>query len=255
MKKTFEICIVLCTLCSMIFAPANTVAQQEMVKYVIVMISDGWGINHLNATNYWHGASSQTYQSFPIQIYMSTYSQNGIEDAAPNPAYDPSVAWTNFSYMLQRYTDSAAAVTAMSTGVKTYNGRINIDPGGSQLFTVTERAKELGKSAGVVTSVEWSHATPAGYVAHNISRSDYTQIAQEMIASDMDVIMGCGNPDFDDNSQPVTPSGSDWNYVGGETQWNNLKSGSTDWILIQSRAEFQALITDPNPPARICGTA
>ena len=48
--------------------------------------------------------------------------------------------------------------------------------------------------------VEWSHATPAGFVAHNVSRNNYAAIAQEMIdSSATDVIMGAGNPDFDDN--------------------------------------------------------
>jgi alkaline phosphatase len=121
---------------------------------------------------------------------------------------------------------------------------------------VTDRASALGKSVGVVTSVSWSHATPACYLAHNISRRNYTEIAQEMLGSDAAIIMGCGNPDFDNNHQPATPSApNDWRYVGGETQWNDLLTGNTDWALIQSRAEFQALMVDPNPPPRVCGTA
>lgn len=255
MKRAFVVCVVFAALVGVFWTPTRADAQQEM-KNMIMMISDGWGINHVNATNYWHGENRQDYQSFPIRLYMSTYSQNGIEGAAPNPAYDPAVAWTDFYYMLLRATDSASSATAMSTGVKTYNGRINIGPDGNQLFTVTERAKELGKSVGVVTSVMWSHATPAGYIAHNISRNNYVEIAQEMIAGDADVIMGCGHPYFNNNHEPITPSSpNDWKYVGGEVQWNDLVDGNTDWTLIQSRLEFQSLMTDPNPPARVCGTA
>ena len=51
---------------------------------------------------------------------------------------------------------------------------------------------------GVITSVEFSHATPAGFVAHNVSRNNYAEIAEEMInSSATDVIMGCGHPWYD----------------------------------------------------------
>ncbi|MFH1010792.1 MAG: alkaline phosphatase [bacterium] len=253
MKKVLEICVVLFALVCAVLASAN--AQPEMVKNVIVMISDGCGINHILATNYWHEAS-QVYQTFPVQLFMSTYSQDDIDKTAPEPPYDPAKAWADFGYLLLRPTDSASAATAMSTGVKTYDTRINIGPTGDTLFTVAQRATQLGKSTGVVTSVQWSHATPAGFVAHNISRSDYVQIAQEMLASDLDVIMGCGHPYFNDNHMPVTPSESkDWKYVGGQAQWDSLINGQTDWELIEGRAEFLALMNRPNPPARVCGTA
>ena len=56
-----------------------------------------------------------------------------------------------------------------------------------------------------ITTVPWSHATPAGLGgAHNVSRDDYAEIANEMLdAPWLDVIMGAGHPDFDDNGQPL----------------------------------------------------
>ena len=79
----------------------------------------------------------------------------------------------------------------MSTGVKTYDGAIGVDLEGLPLEHALELAEEKGKATGVVTSVEWSHATPAGFVAHNVSRNNYAEIAQEMIYdSAVDVIMG-----------------------------------------------------------------
>jgi alkaline phosphatase len=253
MKKRF--CVISFLLICAVAVPPNADAQLGMVKNVVVMIADGCGINQILVTNYWQG-TSQVYQSFPIQLYMSTYSQNGIEEAAPEPAYDPEQAWTDFWYMLLRATDSSSSATAMSTGVKTYDGRVNIGPDGATLFTVTERAQQLGKSTGVVTSVEWSHATPAGFAAHNISRDNYVQIAQEMLASDLNVIMGCGHPYFNNNHVPVTPTvPSDWKYVGGQTQWNALANGQTVWTLIESREEFLEIIDNPSPPEKLCGTA
>ena len=44
---------------------------------------------------------------------------------------------------------------------------------------LSRAAESKGKATGVVTSVEWSHATPAAFVAHNPSRNNYAQIARE----------------------------------------------------------------------------
>ncbi len=144
-------------------------------KNVIVMISDGMGYNQMLAGDYYqYGRTGmQTYQKFPVASAMSTYSYYG--------AYDPAQAWGLFSYVKGMWTDSAAAATAMSTGVKTYDAGIGVDVNEEPLYHVAQRAEALGKSTGVVTSVEWSHATPAGFVAHNVSRNDYAGIANEMI--------------------------------------------------------------------------
>ena len=46
--------------------------------------------------------------------------------------YDPPQAWTNFNYVNRMATDSAAAATAMSTGVKTYDAAIGVDSTGTR---------------------------------------------------------------------------------------------------------------------------
>ena len=69
-------------------------------------------------------------------------------------------------------------------------------------MNLTELAKSLGKSAGVITSVPFSHATPASFTVHNRSRSNYIQIAYDILfRSRCDVVMGCGNPEYDDRWQ------------------------------------------------------
>jgi alkaline phosphatase len=92
-------------------------------------------------------------------------------------------------------------------------------------------------------------------VAHNISRNNYAAIANEMLGSGLSVIMGAGNPEFDDNGLPAT---KDPKYVGGATTWAALKDpsdGSLDhWTLIQTREAFQALATGETP-ARVVGVA
>ncbi|MEW6553901.1 MAG: alkaline phosphatase [Actinomycetota bacterium] len=241
------------------------------VKNIIVMISDGCGYNQIEATDYYEAGrkKAQAYEHFPVRVGMSTYEYEGPAGGPYSlPGYDSELAWNDFNYVKGNSTDSASAATAMSTGTKTYNGAIGVDINGVQLEHTAQRAEELGMATGVITSVEWSHATPAGFVAHNASRNNYAAIGQEMIVSSAtDVIMGCGHPWFDDNGQPkVSPN--DYRYVGGQAVWDALVAGTAGcgidadhngkmddaWKLIQTRAEFQALMKG-RAPKRVCGVA
>ena len=244
---------------------AASTKVSKPAKNVIVMISDGWGYNHVAATDYYTG-KKQEYEKFPVRLAMSTYEYEDVSSAKKLLGYDPVLYWKDFGYSVEPLaTDSASAATAMSSGVKTKNGAIGVAVDNTPLFLITQRAEERGMATGVVTSVEWSHATPAGFVAHNASRGNYAAIAQEMIdSSATDVIMGAGNPEFDDNGQPAA-KGSD--YVGGSVLWSALKAGgyapndadgdgSADpWTLIQTKAEFELLAAAKSTPKRVCGTA
>jgi alkaline phosphatase len=239
-------------------APAGK-PPKPAAKNVIVMIGDGYGFNHHTAASYYEygKAARQVYFRFPFQFAMSTYSY--FCD------YDPVMAWSDFEYVKSCYTDSAAAATAMATGVKTYDAAIGVDIDEQPVKNALELAEEKGKSTGVVTSVEWTHATPAGFVAHNVDRNNYAEIGQEMVyESAADVVMGAGNPWYDpDGIYLETPN--TFKYVGGEETWDDLLAGTAGgdangdgvddpWVLIQSRAEFQALMSGPTP-SRVLGTA
>lgn len=239
----------------------NASASNKRIKNIIVMISDGCGYNHIAAADYYqHGKTGQqVYEKFPVKYGMSTYMVPG--------SYDPAAAKSDFNYVKAGYTDSAAAATAMSTGVKTYDGAIGVDVTGKPLTHLLDRCENLGKATGVVTSVEWSHATPAGYVAHNASRDSYEQIAQEMVnSSRIDVIMGAGHPWFDKDGKPLSTPNT-FKYVGGETTWNSLVGGTAGtgvdadqngwkddpWTLVQTRDQFRQLAKGKTPK-RVCGT-
>lgn len=241
------------------FAAAGGKPGIPATKNVIVMIGDGYGFNqNISASDYEYGkAGRQIYYRFPFQFAMSTYSYYCD--------YDPSMAWSDFDYVKSCYTDSAAAATAMATGVKTYDAGIGVDVDGNPVKNALELAEEKGKSTGVVTSVEWTHATPAGFVAHNVSRNNYAAIGQEIVdVSAADVVMGGGNPWYDVDGLPVAEPIT-FEYVGGQTTWDALVAGTAGgdangdgiadpWTLIQSRDEFQALMSGPTPK-RVLGTA
>jgi alkaline phosphatase len=228
-------------------------------KNIIVMISDGCGYNHVDAASlYQYGRTgSQVYERFPVKMGLAHYMVPG--------GYDPDMAWDYFDYVTYGATDSAAAATAMSSGVRTYSGSIGMDIQGNPVTHLIQVLEESGRATGVITSVEWSHATPAGYVAHNASRNNYEDIAKEMIYdSAVDVIMGCGHPYYNADGEELS-SPNTFKYVGGEDTWNDLVAGTAasdadgdgvddPWTLVQTVDEFRALASGDTPD-RVCGTA
>ncbi|MEH0018271.1 MAG: alkaline phosphatase [Desulfobacter sp.] len=208
-------------------------------KNVILMISDGQGFGSVMATDFYHGERA-VYEAFPAKFLMTTYSAVGT--------YRPDIGWQIFGSHLIDPTDSAAAATAMASGVKTIPGMVGKNPLFINMKNIVETASGQGMATGVVTSVQVSHATPAGMVAHETSRNSYAQIANEMIyASDLDVIMGAGHPRYDNNGNPGA-SGPEYKYVGGEDAYNDLTDAdgaiSKDgrpWTFIDDKADFRAL--------------
>jgi alkaline phosphatase len=234
--------------------------KKPLVKNIIIMISDGWGYNHLEAASYYeYGKDArQIYNRFPFNFAMSTYMAYYEDEACYGQGYDPDIAWSDFDYVKSCAADSAAAATAMSTGVKTYEGAIGVDLNMDALKNILEVAEELGKKTGVVSSVLFSHATPAAFAAHNESRNNFTEIAQEMIYdSAADVIMGTGHPWYNADGE-IKSTPNTFVFVGGETTWDDLVAGTAGgdadgdgiddpWTLIQTRAEFQSLASGPTP--------
>jgi alkaline phosphatase len=231
-------------------------------KNIVVMISDGCGYNHVDAASFYEygRTGAQVYERFDIGLGMSTY--------AAGQSYNPGRAWNYFGYVSATAsdTDSAAAATAMSTGVKTYKGAVGVDLDRQPLRHIIDTAEQRGKATGVITSVQLSHATPAGFVAHNKSRDNYEQLAKQMLyESRLEVIMGCGHPLYDDDGTVIAKP-KEYKYVGGRDTWKDLSDGSVtgcdadgdgrrdDWTVIHKRADFLALIVG-NTPKRVIGLA
>jgi alkaline phosphatase len=92
-------------------------------------------------------------------------------------------------------TDSAAAATAMATGVKVSNGALSVGlPGdGESLPTLLERFASEGMRTGLVTTTYMTHATPAAFAAHVKSRKMVGEIAEQYLTGARpDVLFGGG---------------------------------------------------------------
>ena len=98
-------------------------------------------------------------------------------------------------------TDSASAATAIATGYKTDDGNLAWlpgDPDNGSLTTIAETLRKLkGFAISVVSTVPFSHATPAGFVSHNKSRNNYAAIANEIIYRTVpEVVVAGGNSTY-----------------------------------------------------------
>lgn len=215
-------------------------------KNVILMISDGLGFNGWEAAKL--AGSSTPYDGYTgtnVVFYgMTHYMLN--DDGTPQ-WYNEDKMWSDFGYSIKRYTDSAASATALYTGTKTDGGTISLNINDAVLTTFFELAANAGKSTGAVTSVEMSHATPAAVDAHDVSRGNYAEIANEMIYdSDLNVIMGAG------------PGGDNEKYVGGTSTWADITDadGANGFTYIHAPAEFQDLADGTmSPPSKVIGLA
>lgn len=146
------------------------------VENIIFMIGDGMGVSHVTAT-----MLEQDHK--PLAIERADY-----------------VGLTKTYSADNRITDSAAAGTAMATGHKTNNGTIGMDAEGNAVSSVRELAAAAGMATGIVATYEVTHATPAAFVGHNISRHAQYEIAEDYLRYPVDVFMGGGAKRF--NARP-----------------------------------------------------
>ncbi|MYL20985.1 alkaline phosphatase [Halobacillus litoralis] len=164
--------------------PDHAGPPQEKVENVIYMIPDGFNTDY--ATSYrWYKGEDAIWDKH-LKGLHKTYSDDS------------------------RVTDSAAAGTAMATGVKTNNGTVGLDDEGNEVETILEASEDKGKSTGLVATSTITHATPAAFASHVESRDNQPEIARHMLDNDVDVMLGGGRDFFLPQSE------------GGEQQEENL---------------------------------
>jgi len=233
--KTTTLRLLLPAICAILLSAAFAAP-----KNVILMIGDGMGPDSVYAAGAYKfgkdyhlfgGNKMLAMETLQHHLYTTTYSSEG-------QGYDLTWAGGNKDYVKTHATDSAAAATALATGVKTYDTAIGVDPQKQPLMNIVEIAKQRGMKTGVISSVPFSHATPAGFAAHNESRNNYTALAHDMIFNVRpDVIMGAGNPEG-------AAAGKEYEYIT-QADWKALRDGDTPYALIQDREAFQRLATEP----------
>jgi alkaline phosphatase len=273
----------LCRLLAALALVCLVASPSWAAKNVIVMVTDGAGYHAWMAASMYQGKLGKQLYDDPAWKHVACTTHpltmdkwpGGKSEQSQRRVYDAAKYWATtavevksgvkpfagYNFAIGSYTDSAAAATALASGQKTYNNALNWSDEDQPVDdTLADIAKRQGKSVGAITSVQWSHATPAGLSGtRRITRSDYAAIANQMLeAGRVDVIMGAGHPEYDDDAQPRRGAISilRYRYVGGKKTWAQLKSGThpAGWKLVESDADFEALIDGPTP-AKVVGTA
>lgn len=103
----------------------------------------------------------------------------------------------NTSSLTSYVTESSAASSALSCGVKTVNGGLAVHIDGRKLTPIFALAKQAGKAVGLVTTSTITHATPAGFVISNPDRNAEEEIAGQYLEFGADVYLGGGQRFFD----------------------------------------------------------
>ena len=94
--------------------------------------------------------------------------------------------------------DSAAAASALATGIRVKNGTIAIAESGAPLQTILEIAHQEGRATGIVTDGALTNPTVAAFYAHANTAKPPQQFATAIIdQSVVDIALGGGAADFD----------------------------------------------------------
>jgi alkaline phosphatase len=165
------------------------------VKNIILFVGDGMTIaNRTSARVLSKGISEGKYQG-----------KLSFDDM-------PNMALIGTSGSDSLITDSANSMSAYTTGHKTavnamgvYVSRASDNLSHPKVETITELIKRKTKmSVGIVSDAELQDATPGAMVAHTRRRADKSYIADQLLASGAEVILGGGSAYF----YPQTAKGS-----------------------------------------------
>lgn len=162
------------------------ISSASPVKNVIIMIPDGMSVGGTTITRWYNGGE---------KLF----------------AFDPLVAGMVRSYSSDAIiSDSAPAATAFACGIKAQTGNIGVMPNVSTLpggpllngtnnytpvANIMEAARLKGLATGLVSTSEITHATPADFGGHDISRKKEDSLGEQMLFAGFDVLLG-GGTDF-----------------------------------------------------------
>ncbi len=141
-------------------------------KNIILFIGDGMGFAQVQAAML-YSDDELNMEKFPV---------TGLQITSSNS---------------HKITDSGASATAMATGTKTTNRMIGMTPDTIPVPNMIDLMAGKGKKTAVVVSSAITHATPAAFLAHNESRYNYEEIAEQIaLNAPIDLFIGGGLKNF-----------------------------------------------------------
>ena len=171
----------LCTVALAVAASTSAFADSGKAKNIILMIGDGMGPQQLSMLeSYARLAPSSIYKDkggLTAMTRLTNAGTLGLSMTYPDGAV---------------VVDSASSATQLATGKLSPSEAIGLDKAGNPAETILEKAQKMGKATGLVSDTRLTHATPASFAAHRPHRSMENQIAEDMLATGVDVMLSGG---------------------------------------------------------------
>ena len=193
--------------------------RSGLARNIIVFMGDGMGPEQLSTVRYAQHRGTLRHEELAGPAYVSTDSLTTME--AADPELEP--------------TDSAAAASAIATGVRVKNYALSLTSAGDALETVLEACQKVGKATGLVTTSYFYDASPAAFAVHQRERDPPAPVARQMLGETRpDVVMGNGAVVFDDAALEL-----------------HAEAEAAGYLVLRSVAELSAW--DPAAEPRLLG--
>ncbi len=148
--------------------PSPEVGVQPELKNIILILGDGMGLGQIHTARVDRiGLDALwSFEKFPVFSWVMNHSADNL------------------------YTDSASSATALSTGVKTIQEFVGVDPQGEPLPHLSRVLQDHGWRVGLITDSYLWDASPSGFSAHAPNRDDHERVAESMAQSGVELLVG-----------------------------------------------------------------
>ena len=164
--------------------PVAKTDDSGKVKNVILMIGDGMGPQQVGLLEEYARRATVNAANVDAKTGLQQLADNGHVGLSMTAPYgeNPSLV-----------VDSACSATQLATGKGSISEAVGLDGKGNKVETILEKAKKMGKATGLVTDTRLTHATPAGFASHQPHRSYENEIANDLLDTGVDVMLGGGS--------------------------------------------------------------
>ena len=146
-------------------------ASAQTPRYIFYCIGDGMGLGHVMAADAYNRLINN--DDTHLTMMRMPVASTAITRSASSDV-----------------TDSAAAGTALSTGVKTRNSMLGMNPDTVAVTSIAKTLYDRGYGIGLVTTVAPDDATPGAFYAHVPNRGMYYEIGRQAAESGYQFIAG-----------------------------------------------------------------
>ena len=202
------------------YAPDAPLADAP--RNVIFFIADGMGVSALSTVSSILEAegTALAIETMPVTGLLRTNADGGI------------------------VTESASSATSLATGVKTVRRRVAMTSDSARVRSIVEAARDAGLATGLITTTDLVDATPAAFATHALIRYDRESIADQFIASGVDVLVG-GNREVFDAARQAEARRRGYTVVKTQTGLVSVESGRMLGLFEEERVPGSAAFGPP----------